>query len=122
MRPLFRTLLLSVCAGAALLNDGCYTYQIYQVGGPNGRELGNQPATEWQHKTLNAFAWGAVRQDLPITGARNVNNATGGIEEVKVETNAAYLLVSVATLGLWVPLEVSWRCAKPQPAPAGSLP
>ena len=99
---------------------GCYTYHIYQVGGPAGREQGNQPSTEWEHKTLHAFAWGAVRQDLPVDNCQLGDGQRLGIEEVKVDTNLGYLIVSVATLGIWVPLRVGWRCAKP-PVPTGIL-
>lgn len=93
--------------------SGCYTYHVYQIGGPEGRELGNQPGTEWRAKTLHAFVWGAVRQDLPVDNCRLANGQRTGIDEVKVDTNLAYLLASSVTLGLWVPLKVSWRCAKP---------
>ena len=98
--------------------SSCYRYHVYQVGGP--RELGNQPATEWQGKTLHAFAWGAVRQDLPVDNCQLGNGQRTGIEEVQVDTNFGFVLASVVTLGLWVPLKVSWRCAK-APVPADSL-
>lgn len=105
---------------SAVPTSGCYTYHVYQVGGAAGRELGNQPGTEWRNETLHAFAWGAVRQDLPVDNCQLGDGQRFGIEEVKVDTNLGYLLVSVATLGIWVPLEVSWRCAKP-PGPTGTL-
>lgn len=92
---------------------GCYSYHIYQAGGPKGREMGNQPSTEWKHKTLNAYAWGIVRQDLPVDNSHIGNGLRTGIEEVNIQTNLPYILISAATLGLSVPLDVSWRCAKP---------
>lgn len=104
----------------AMPTTGCYTYHVYQVGGTAGREQGNQPGTEWEHKTLHAFAWGTVRQDLPVDNCQLGSGQRLGIEEVKVDTNFFYLLASVVTLGIWVPLEVSWRCAKP-PVPTGTL-
>ena len=110
-------LVLLVCG---LSTSGCYTYHVYQIGGTEGRELGNQPGTEWRHKTLHAFAWGAVRQDLPVDNCRLANGQRLGIDEVKVDTNVAYLLASTVTLGIWVPLKVSWRCAKP-PVPTGVI-
>ena len=82
--------------------------------------MGNQPGTEWEHRTLHAFAWGLVRHDLPVENCRLGNDQRLGIDEVKIETNWGYLIASVATLGIWVPLEVSWRCAKP-PVPTGTL-
>lgn len=106
-------------AGLGLPASGCYSYHVYQIGGPGDRELGNQPSTEWQGKTLHSFAWGAVRQDLPVDNCR-VGADELGIEEVRVDTNLAYVLASAATLGLWVPLRVNWRCARP-PVPGGPL-
>jgi hypothetical protein len=97
---------------------GCYRYHVYQVGGPEGRELGNQPGTEWEHRTLHALFWGTLRQDLPVENCRLGDGQLLNIEEVKVETNLAFLLASVATAGVWVPMRVGWRCAKP-PVPTG---
>lgn len=104
---------LALVLACTLPATGCYTYHVYQTGGPGGRELGNQPGTEWKHQTLHAFAWGLVRQDLPVDNCQLVNGQRTGIEEIKVETNLGYVLISGITFGLWVPLEVSWRCAKP---------
>jgi len=103
------------------ISTSCYTYHAYQIGGPEGRELGNQPATEWKDKTLHAFAWGLVRQDLPVDQCRQLSpDGKGGFEEVRIQTNALYLVVSIATLGIWVPLKVGYRCAKPA-SPGGVL-
>ena len=111
---------IALLLSCSLSGSACYTYHVYQVGGPGGRELGNQPSTEWQGKTLHAFGWGLVRQDLPVDNCQLASGQRFGIEEVKVGTNIGYLLASAITLGLWVPLEVSWRCAKPA-APTGLL-
>ena len=104
----------------SLLSTGCSTYHIYQIGGADGRELGNQPATEWEKRTLHSFAWGAIRQDLPVENCQLGSGQRLGIEEVKVETNYGYAFISVVTLGIWMPIDVSWRCAKP-PVPSGTL-
>ena len=115
-----RTLAAVLVLTSSISSSGCYSYHVYQVGGLGGREGGNQPSTEWKHKTLHAFAWGQVRQDLPVDNCALGNGQRIGIEEVTVRTNFGYLLASVATVGLWVPLKVSWRCAKP-PGPTGPL-
>jgi hypothetical protein len=104
----------------ALSSAGCYRYHVYQVGGPGKRELGNQPGTEWKEKTAHSFFWGAIRQDIPVDNCQTADGRRFGIEAVTVETNLAYVLGSAATVGIWVPLKVRWRCAKP-PAPTGSL-
>lgn len=110
----------SVAAAVSMTSHGCYSYHVYQVGGAGGRELGNQPSTEWRHKTLHALAWGQVRQDLPVDNCQLGNGQRLGIEEVTARTNFGYVLASTVTLGFWVPLKVSWRCAKP-PVPTGPL-
>lgn len=107
-------------AAACLSASGCYHYHAYQIGGPEGREQGNQPATEWQSRTLHALFWGAIRQDLAIDNCRLADGTRQGIEEVRVGTNLAYVFAAALTLGIWVPIEVSWRCAKP-PVAAGAL-
>jgi hypothetical protein len=104
---------LFLVATLSVQSTACYTYHVYQVGGAGGREQGNQPSTEWNHATLHAFAWGLVRRDLPVSNCRQDQRTGGGIEEIKVNTNLVYILASTATLGVWVPLQVSWRCAKP---------
>jgi hypothetical protein len=110
-------LLLMACA---FFTSGCRTYHIYQVGGPGGREAGNQPGTEWNHKTVHALAWGLVRGDVPVDNCQLGNGQRIGIEEIKVEVDFGQALASIVTFGIWVPMEVSWRCAKP-PGARGTL-
>ena len=93
--------------------EGCATYRVYQVGGPEGRELGNQPMTEWESKTLNTFLWGAVRQDLPVENCALGDGTRTGIEEITIEMNLGHRIATIFTLGIWQPVKISWRCAKP---------
>lgn len=99
---------------------GCYHFHVYQIGGAEGREQGNQPATEWQDSTLHGFFWGLLRQDLPIDNCHLANGQRIGIEEMRVDTNLLYVFASALTLGIWVPVDVGWRCAKP-PVQTGTL-
>jgi hypothetical protein len=115
-----RRLLTTLLLACALASSNCQAYHVYQIGGPRQREQGNQPSTEWKHKTLHSFLWGAVRQDLPIDNCQTADGTRFGIEEVKIEAGFRYVLGSAVTLGLWVPLKVGYRCAKP-PVAAGSL-
>jgi hypothetical protein len=116
-RKMIAVLSLAIACG---MQGACYTYHVYQIGGPQGRELGNQPSTEWEYRTLHSFAWGAVRQDLPVDNCKLANGQRLGIEEVKVEDSLAYRAATVLTLGLWAPVRVGWRCARP-PVPTGVL-
>jgi hypothetical protein len=95
---------------------GCATYHVYQKGGPN-MELGRQPATYWHTQRMDALAWGLVRADLPTDKCVLADGTRVGFEELKIETN---ILATILTLGIWMPIEVSYRCAKPPP-PSGEL-
>lgn len=112
-RPTSRrsTLTATALLAVALLGSGCYTYHVYQIGGP--REGGNQPGTEWREKTLHALVWGAVRQDLPVDNCRLGTGQRLGIEEVNVRSHLGYTLLTTVTLGFWSPVKIRWRCARP---------
>ena|SRR5580765_384765 len=108
-------------AGTVLVTaSGCYRYHIYQVGGPEGIEGGNQPSTEWETRTRHSFFWGLIRQDVPTKNCTLGDGTRTGIEEVRVDTNLGFAALTVLTLGIWSPLKVSWKCAKP-PAPRGPI-
>jgi len=115
-----RRLAAVVLMAGLVASPGCYSYHIYQVGGPQGVEMGNQPGTEWREKTLHSFLWGQVRQDLAVDNCQLANGQRFNIEEVTVKNNFGYMLLEVGTLGIWAPLKVRYRCAKP-PVPTGPL-
>jgi hypothetical protein len=97
-------LLVVALLSALVGTQGCaYNYRV-QVINPD-------PATEYQRRTVNNFWWG-LSPDPPIVTSNCVANA---MDEVHVETNFGYLLLSVVTLGIWVPLDVEWKCAKEHP-------
>lgn len=85
------------------LQAGCYHYRVVAPK--------PDPATDYEHRTVHALFWGLVQQDVPSDDC--VSNA---MDEVRVTTNFGYLVVSVVTLGIWVPLDVEWRCAKIPPS------
>lgn len=89
-------------AGALLLFAlGCSTYQIQvpqQVGVSNHQEVA------W------SFAWGLAPAQPKI------NCLSGALVEVKVESNLAFDLLTIATLGLASPKRVSWACAPARPS------
>ena len=93
------------------LTASCYHYRVM----PPGPEMA---ATEPRTETVHAFLWGLVQPE-PVT-AENCA-PSGALYDVKVSTNVAYLFVSVASLGLWVPMQLEWRCAK-KPQPRGRKP
>jgi len=91
------------------------TLHVYQDLGPADSQPQNMPGTEWKTRTLNSFLWGLIRQDLPIVNCRLSNGQRLGIEEIRIGRTKGQMLVTVLTLGLWAPLQISWRCCRPVP-------
>ncbi len=88
----------------AVVMQGCYHYHVVA---PN-----RDPATEYESRTMHSLFWGLVQsQDAKATDC-----ASNALDEVKVSTNLGYSLISIATLGIWMPMQVEWRCAK-SPSP-----
>ncbi len=87
----------SVCWLAA-----CYHFAV-AVENPS-------PATEYEGRTVHALLWGAFQTRTSAT-----NCESNALDEVRVNSNFGYLAVSVLSLGIYVPLEVEWRCAKEPP-------
>jgi hypothetical protein len=87
-----------------IASQGCYHFR---VTAPNPT-----PATDYEKRTLYSFAWGLVQQNVPAQDC-----ASNALDEVRVTTNFGYVLISVVTLGIVVPVDVEWRCAK-EPIPS----
>jgi hypothetical protein len=80
-------------------SQGCYHFRV-TAPQPN-------PATEYEQRTVHVLFWGLLQQDTPASDC-----ASNALDEVVTTTNLGYLLISVATVGIWVPMQVKWRCAK----------
>ena len=115
----------AICTLSALLltytSTGCATYHVYQRGGTGGYEEGSQPGTQWsEKKRLDSLFWGLIREDYIVDQCKLPDGTRVGFDEVQIETNPAYILATVLTLGIWIPIDVSYRCGRP-PALSGSL-
>jgi hypothetical protein len=86
--------------------SGCYHYRVVTP---------DAPATEYNRTTLHAMFWGLLQHDANVGDC-----VSDAMVEVRVRNNAGYILLSAVTLGIWVPLDVEWRCAK-IPAVEGEL-
>ncbi|GEM_PF-2082231 len=82
------------------LSTGCYHYRVIAPD--------PEPATEYEKRTVHSLFWG-VMQARDISADDCLSNA---LDEVRVTTNLGYSIVSVATLGIWMPMDMRWRCAK----------
>jgi hypothetical protein len=90
-----------VLVAIVVLTEGCYHYRISMRG---------EAATEPHKKTMHALFWGLVQEN------QFADNCQGkGIHEVRVSTNFGYVLVSVVTVGIWVPMDIEWSCAREAP-------
>jgi len=72
----------------------------------------DDPATDYYNGGQNvrhAFLWGFVQPEPTYTE----DCKGGGIEEVLITTNLGFSLINVVTIGIWNPVVVKWRCAKP---------
>lgn len=84
-----------------LTHQSCYHYRIQAPQ--------FDPSTEYQRKTVHNLFWGLVKpKDL-----KPANCDQKALDEVYVTTNLGYALLTVATLGIWCPMRVEWKCAKP---------
>lgn len=90
---------------AVIALQGCYHSRVI---------TDSQPGTEYKSETVNSFFWGMMQENVQPPNCVESN----AMQEVRVNWNFGYSLITVATLGIWAPMEVEWRCAKlPAPLP-----
>ena len=96
---------------ALALQGGCANYQTRIA---DGKPLHQQ----YESGTMNAYAWG-YWVSPEITSAEQCRQ---GMYDVVVESNYFYSLATVVTLGLWMPMDVSYRCRAPGAVDGGVVP
>lgn len=84
---------------SALLVQGCATYEARVADG-------KPDLPEYKGGTMNALLFG-VYVDPEIQSAETCRN---GMYDVVAKNNYLYSLASVITLGIWMPLDVEFRC------------
>jgi hypothetical protein len=99
---------LRVALVALASTSGCYHYRIMPAN--------TAPADDGHSTTKHAFFWGLLQER-----AEEPNCQGNGASEIVASTNFGYALISVATLGIWVPLTLEWKCAKDQVRPETGL-
>lgn len=91
-----------------LSNQGCYHYRVSSAN--------FDPSTGYSKKTVHSFLWGAVQKrtnGIDVVTADCDSLKINKLDEVRVTTNFGYALITVVTLGIWCPVQVEWKCAKP---------
>ncbi|NTS43824.1 hypothetical protein HRG84_23280 [Flavisolibacter sp. BT320] len=105
-RHIFLPVFWATCS--LLLLQGCYHYRVSTTN--------NDPSTTYQKKTVSSFFWGLVQKrqnGIDVVAANCDSLRLNSIDEVRVSTNFGYALITVATLGIWCPMTVAWKCPKP---------
>ena len=93
----------AACAIALTVAPGCYYSRVI---------LPAQAATDPETKTVNSFFWGMLQENVQPS-----NCASNALQQVRVDWNFGYSLLTVVTLGIWSPMTVQWQCAKTPPPP-----
>ena len=100
MRKVLSALLV---AGLASLLCSCMTFELE---GDGAQDSYSKNDSETVHGSIYSFKW----------KKRNIEKCENGqgIYKVEFHTNAGFLLVSVLSLGLYVPQTVEWWCQAPE--------
>ena len=69
----------------------------------------------YESRTIHAYAWGKLYDPSQITTDCNTET---GINDVMVHRYYYHDLASVFTFGMWMPIEIQWRC---QPGPGETI-
>jgi hypothetical protein len=89
-----------------IMLPSCYNYRINTHA---------QQGAEATSRNVSSFFWGLMQNPKQITTPNCDSLGVNGMAEVRVKTNLGYSLITVATLGIWSPMKVEWRCSKPCP-------
>lgn len=93
------TLLLSACSSTTVIMPRNVA-QVHTV----------QKRTSW------SFFWGAI-EDKRFYNTEYTNCQGNGLSMVTVKTNAAFVILNVISLGIVMPIRISFDCAKDAPVP-----
>lgn len=85
--------------------SSCYSYKV-----ATHAQAGTE---ESKTVTAHAFFWGLIQKPAQIHTPVCDSLGVLGMSEVTVKTNLGFALITVATLGIWSPAQVTWRCSKP---------
>lgn len=98
LRPASVVLLAFFCC----CTQSCYHYRIQAPR--------QDPGTEYQSQTAHNLFWGLAKsKDIRPANCERSN----ALDEVYISTNFGYALLTVATLGVWCPVKIQWKCSKP---------
>ena len=105
MKHAFIVVLFATCC---VVFSSCYTYRIatHAQSGTGARKM-----------TAHSYLWGLAQQkDIPTPNCDSLG--IYGMSEVRVRNNIGYALITIATLGIYCPIRLEYKCGKPCPKTA----
>lgn len=102
-----RSVKIAGLAAMLISHSSCYTYRV----ATHAQASTDQLTTTTKH--AYSLFWGLMNKPQVVMTPNCDDLGVGGISELTVKTNFGYALVTVATLGIYCPVIVSWKCAKP---------
>jgi Bor protein len=102
-----RRLRVLALAAGLLAMPGCASYQV-TVPDSDPIQLEGQEGS-YVEKTMNAYFWGLVL-DPQVLAAECQGQ---GINDVVIDRTLGHDVASVFTLGIWMPMDVRFRCKAP---------
>ncbi|MBS1643852.1 MAG: hypothetical protein JST36_02345 [Bacteroidetes bacterium] len=85
----------------------CYSYKLATKA---------QSSTDYSKETtIHAYSlfWGLMVKPQVLRPKNCDDLQLGGVSEVVIKTNFGNTLLTLATLGIYCPVRVSWKCSKP---------
>ena len=80
---------------------------------PPATVAGQSVQNNFTKRTVHAFFWGGLQQNLlPPAPSRDSKTPANckSMRQVKLPMNYGYAFITVATLGIWSPMQVAWQC------------
>ena len=103
-----RTVIISVAATLLLvILSQSFAAHTLIVAKP---EFGEQPETITAHNNF----WGATFQAAVVSADKC---ATNQLDEVQVRRNPLQVAIGILTLGIWMPVDFTYRCGAPDSEP-----
>ena len=90
-----------------LLLPSCAEYQV-RVPDSDPIQLEGQE-DEYVEKTIHAYFWGSVLDPQAVAAECQGE----GINDIVIDRSYAHDLASALTLGIWMPMDVRFRCKAP---------
>src|SRR3954463_13497584 len=89
----------------SILLSSCYSYRVATQA---------QAGTETLKTiTAHSFFWGLLKSPKEIHTPVCDSLGSTGMAEVNIKNNFGFSFITVATLGIWSPIKLECKCAKP---------